>query len=105
MSAQKNPPSGLSPQRENRGPQASLITLRASGRRWSVRPRLAKGQIAAQHGQSTSAKCLCQRRQQGTLAIRTGAMGQDQPIGISRGSAVQEAAYALAVWAAVCEFF
>jgi hypothetical protein len=84
MTAEEDPARSQPSHRGNGRTQSFLIAFRIAAGRWSMRPELSEGEIAAKHRHSRATERVSQRYQQRRLAIRSGTVRQNQvvPAGI-----------------------
>ena len=78
--AQKQPPRNLPPHYLHHMPQSLLVARGAAAWRRPVRMPLTKRKVAAENSQAGFAEGVRQRHQQQGLAVRAGAVREDQPI-------------------------
>jgi hypothetical protein len=62
----------------NRAPQPFAITCSHCGKGRAIWTRLAKGQIATQHDETSFRECVAERNQQPSLAVASSAMSENQ---------------------------
>jgi hypothetical protein len=62
------------------GTKSFLIPIRTSAWRRALRPRLAKGKIAAEHGRPGPTECIGQHHQQRRFAIGAGPVSQHETV-------------------------
>lgn len=90
MPAQKRAARSQSPQASHRILQALAIALRTA-RPWRTEPALLPiRQVAAQDGETGVRERFCCRDEQRSLAIRSSAVGQNQPVCVGSGGAMNE---------------
>jgi hypothetical protein len=83
----------LAPQGRDGRFESLLIAFRAAALWRPVRARLAKGQFTAQNGPSGVAERACECDQERRVAVRSGAMGEDEGIAGRIGREMKEAAH------------
>jgi hypothetical protein len=93
MTAEEQTPRSLSPHAGGGGSQPLLVTFSAAARGRPVRPQLAKGQVAAEHDKSNTAKSLRQRHQKWRITIRSRAVRQHKAIANRIRWAMQESSH------------
>src|SRR5580658_3775076 len=73
--------------------QSHAIAFGIAGKRRSGAPLLAKGEIAAENDVAIRGEAFSQRHEQGSIAIRACAVGQDEGVAVGIRRRVQEAAH------------
>jgi hypothetical protein len=92
MAAEEYAARGLLPHGRDGGFKSLLVAFRTAALGWPVGTRLAKGQIAAEDGESGVAECACQGHKKRRIAVRSRAMGQDEGIAGRMGREMEEPA-------------
>jgi len=90
MTAQEDAARGLSPHGRNCRFESLLVTFRTATLWRTVRSQLAKGQIAAEDGQSGGTERTSKRHEKRRIAVCTRAVRQDEAIRAWVGRAVQD---------------
>jgi hypothetical protein len=80
MTAQKHLAGTVPPRKGNRCRKPLLITFRAAAWRRSAGAHLAKWQVAAKDGKSRCGESIRKSDQQWGIAVRSGTVGQDEPV-------------------------
>ena len=104
MAAEEDAARSLPAHGRNRRSESLLVALRAAALRRPVRARLAEGKVAAQDSPSRRAESVRQGDEERGVAVRSGAVGQDEAIPGGSGREMQEAANGHFVRRSVHEF-
>jgi hypothetical protein len=92
MAAEEYAARGLLPHGRDGGFKSLLVAFRTAALGPPVGTRLAKGQIAAEDGESGVAECARQGHEERSIAVRSRAVGQDEGIAGRMGREMEEPA-------------
>jgi hypothetical protein len=91
MATQKRAARNEASQGLNRRSQSLLVSLRTPAWRRAMRPRLAKRQIATEHGEARGTEGVSQCNQQRSVAVRSRAMRKYEAVSVRIVCTMQKA--------------